>query len=130
MQKVFFILFFLGLSLNSLAQNEFSDSTVYRFCDEYAEYSKGDKELIMFLNENLKFKPNSINEIDCTKVIISFIIEKDGTTSNHHLQKPTNIIDIKEVERIFKLLDKFNAGKIDGKAVRSIYTIPIFLHFE
>ena len=129
-QKVFFILFLLGLSLNSFAQSEFSDNTIYTFCDELAMYSKGDDQLIMFLNENLKFKPNSINEIDCTKVIISFIIEKDGTTSNHHFQKPTQLLNIEEVKRVFRLLDKFKAGKINGAVVRSLYSIPMFISFE
>lgn len=130
MSKVFFYLPILFLSLNSFGQASSADSTVYRFCEQPAEYLKRDTELIRNLSEYLKFKTASIDEAGCSKIIISFIIEIDSSISNIHFPKPTKLLDLKEVEQSFKLLSKFKPAQNNSIPVRSLYTVPIHISYE
>ena len=59
------------------------------------------------------------------RVIFSFVVEKDGSTSEYTvLQSPDKSL-ADEVERIFKTCPKWEAGMQRGQKVRVKYTVPI-----
>ncbi|MBO7194655.1 MAG: M56 family metallopeptidase [Alistipes sp.] len=59
------------------------------------------------------------------RVIFSFVVEKDGSTSDFTvLQAPDKLL-VAEVERIFKTCPKWEAGTQRGEKVRVKYTVPI-----
>ena len=59
------------------------------------------------------------------RVIFSFVVEKDGSTSEYTvLQSPDKSL-ADEVERIFKTCPKWEAGTQRGEKVRVKYTVPI-----
>ena len=59
------------------------------------------------------------------RVIFSFVVEKDGSTSDFIvLQSPDKLL-ADEVERIFKTCPKWEPGTQRGEKVRVKYTVPI-----
>ena len=59
------------------------------------------------------------------RVIFSFVVEKDGSTSDFTvLQAPDKLL-VDEVERIFKTCPKWEPGTQRGEKVRVKYTVPI-----
>jgi protein TonB len=59
------------------------------------------------------------------RVIFSFVVEKDGSTSDFTvLQAPDKLL-ADEVERIFKTCPKWESGTQRGEKVRVKYTVPI-----
>ena len=59
------------------------------------------------------------------RVIFSFVVEKDGSTSEYTvLQSPDKLL-ADEVERIFKTCPKWEPGTQRGEKVRVKYTVPI-----
>ena len=59
------------------------------------------------------------------RVIFSFVVEKDGSTSDFIvLQSPDKLL-ADEVERIFKTCPKWEPGTQRGEKVRVRYTVPI-----
>ena len=59
------------------------------------------------------------------RVIFSFVVEKDGSSSDFTvLQAPDKLL-ADEVERIFKTSPKWEAGTQGGEKVRVKYTVPI-----
>ena len=59
------------------------------------------------------------------RVIFSFVVEKDGSTSDFTvLQAPDKLL-VDEVERIFKTCPKWEAGTQRGEKVRVKYTVPV-----
>ena len=59
------------------------------------------------------------------RVIFSFVVEKDGSTSDFTvLQAPDKLL-VAEVERIFKTCPKWEPGTQRGEKVRVKYTVPI-----
>ena len=59
------------------------------------------------------------------RVIFSFVVEKDGSSSDFTvLQTPDKLL-ADEVERVFKTSPKWEAGTQGGEKVRVKYTVPI-----
>ena len=64
------------------------------------------------------------------RVIFSFVVEKDGSTSEYTvLQSPDKSL-ADEVERIFKTSPKWEAGTQRGEKVRVKYTVPIVFNLQ
>ena len=64
------------------------------------------------------------------RVIFSFVVEKDGSTSDFTvLQTPDKLL-ADEVERIFKSCPKWEPGTQRGEKVRVKYTVPIVFAVE
>ena len=59
------------------------------------------------------------------KVLVSFVVEKDGSVSNVKMLRGITDEQDKEVIRVVKNLRKWNPGMHEGKAVRVQYTLPI-----
>lgn len=88
------------------------------------------KDWNMFLMNNLRYpKYPRDNEIQ-GKVIVEFTIEKDGNVSNIQIVKSVHPDLDAEVIRLIKLAGKWNPGKLDGEAVRSILNLPISFRFQ
>ena len=59
------------------------------------------------------------------RVIFSFVVEKDGSTSDFTVLKTPDKLLADEVERIFKTCPKWEPGTQRGEKVRVKYTVPI-----
>ncbi len=59
------------------------------------------------------------------RVIFSFVVEKDGSTSGYTVMSSPDKILSDEVERVFKTCPKWEAGEQRGEKVRVKYTVPI-----
>ena len=58
-------------------------------------------------------------------IYVKFCVEKDGQLSNISIRKGIGVAADKEAIRIVRLMRGWSAGKQNGKAVRSWYTLPI-----
>ena len=59
------------------------------------------------------------------RVIVSFVVEKDGFISDVEIAQSVNPILDKEALRVVKLMPKWKAGVQKGKPVRVKYSIPV-----
>ena len=59
------------------------------------------------------------------RVIFSFVVEKDGSTSDFTVLKTPDKLLADEVERIFKSCPKWEPGTQRGEKVRVKYTVPV-----
>ena len=73
-----------------------------------------------------KFNTTELEEVVVVSVIVSFVIEKDGTmTDIKVLKNPGYDLD-KEAIRVLKSIKtKWKPGKIKGQLMRTQYTLPI-----
>ena len=72
------------------------------------------------------FERQEIEEGETVRVLVSFVIEKNGTMTDIEVtQKTTAAVD-KEAIRVLKSLKtKWSPGFKDGEPVRTQYTLPI-----
>ncbi|MBK6373197.1 MAG: energy transducer TonB [Saprospiraceae bacterium] len=114
------------LSGKNLKEIYLEENQIYSSVDVQPEFPGGNDALYKYVGANLKY-PAAAKENNITgKVIVQFIIEKDGTIST-----PTIIRDevgygaTDEVLRILKGMPSWKAGQQDGKIVRVQYTLPV-----
>ena len=73
-----------------------------------------------------KFETPAINEEKVVSVLLSFIIEKDGTMSNINvIRNPGYGLDIEAIRVLKSIKTKWTAGILNGKPVRTQYNLPI-----
>jgi protein TonB len=78
-----------------------------------------------FLRKNLRFPAAAQDEGVSGKVILSFVIEKDGSLSNIVVERPAGHGFDEEALRVLKLAKAWKPGQQNGQAVRVRYMIPI-----
>lgn len=111
------------------------DTAIATTPEKDPEYNGGMDALTQYLLTNLEGIGNSESEKSVAKeellvggrVIVRFIIEKDGTVSNVVLEErlrkcePCN----REAIRVVKNMPKWKPGSKNGKAVRTYVRLPI-----
>ena len=78
-----------------------------------------------FLRKNLRFPGAAQDEGVSGRVILSFVIERDGSLSNIAIEKPAGHGFDEEAMRVLKLAKAWKPGQQNGQAVRVRYMIPI-----
>ena len=103
------------------------DNTVYSpgNLDFMPEPVGGASAWAKFLNKNLRFPSAAQEEGISGKVILSFIIEKDGHLSNIAVDRPAGHGFDEEALRVLKLAKAWKPGMQNGQPVRVKYSIPI-----
>lgn len=135
-----------------------NNDTIYNVPSVKAQYPGGDSEIFKFLSENVRY-PKLCHELGVQgRLIINFVVEKDGSISNvknirgygmelpeatviaykkeHPDSKPVNAKVVEElfygeVQRVMKLMPKWEPAKDkDGNAVRSFYSLPFTFRLQ
>ncbi|MEN0056632.1 MAG: TonB family protein [Mucilaginibacter sp.] len=78
-----------------------------------------------FLQKNLRFPVVAQDNGVSGRVILSFVIEKDGSLSNIVVERKAGYGFDEEALRVLKLAKAWKPGMQNGQAVRVKYTIPI-----
>jgi TonB family protein len=104
---------------------ENSDDQIYDFCSEKPYFLAGDKALFEYLTKNTRYTEEAKNNKIEGKVIIKFVVGKDGSIVN-----PTVVRGIgggcdEEALRVVRNMPKWIPGKNNGQPVNVIYNLPI-----
>lgn len=105
-----------------------------RYVQEMPQFPGGDAALINYLANNIKY-PNIAkqNKIE-GKVIVSFVVEKDGTIDRFKMEKGIGAGCNEEALRVLHKMNhdgiKWVPGKDKGAAVPVLYTLPISFKLE
>ena len=87
----------------------------------------GEKELLKFLAENIKFPPMTIENVP-GPMAVSFIVEADGNISNKKILR-----GVEFTQMLIDMLDRmprWSPGIKDGKMVAVQYKLPIRIRWE
>ena len=78
-----------------------------------------------WLGKNVKYPVIAQENNIQGKVIVQFVIERDGSITDVQVVRPVDPSLDKEAIRVVKSMPKWKPGKQRGKAVRVSYTVPI-----
>lgn len=93
--------------------------------EDMPEYPGGMEAMMKFVAENLKYPEQMQKEKVEGRVLLSFVVEKDGSVTNiEEVQSPHPVLT-EEAIRVVKLMPKWKPGKQDGKNVRVQFNLPI-----
>ncbi|NPD91470.1 energy transducer TonB [Xylanibacter muris] len=101
------------------------DNAVYTEVETPATYAGGLAAMFTQIARNQRY-PLAAQEMGVQgKVIVSFVIEKDGRIGETKVVKSVDPDLDREAVRVVKTLSGFSPGKIGGKVVRTKMSIPI-----
>lgn len=93
--------------------------------EKYARYKCSEAKLYTFLSENIIYPPSARKQKLQGMVVVSFVIENDGSTSSFKIIKDIGGVCGDEVIRILKKLPKLTPAIKNGVPVRIEYVLPV-----
>ena len=101
------------------------DDKVFDVVEQFPSFPGGNGKLSEFLSQNVRYPVVAAENGIEGRVIVRFIVERDGSVSNVEVAKGAEASLDKEAVRVAKLMPKWNPGKQNGKAVRVNFNVPI-----
>lgn len=106
-----------------------ADSTakeeVFMVAEQMPEFPGGMKEMLKFLQENVKYPENAMKNNVQGRVIVQFVIEKDGTPTEFKVLRSVDPDLDAEALRVMKAMPKWKPGMQKGQVVRVKFTVPV-----
>ena len=93
--------------------------------DTYPEFTGGHAAFVKFLTRNLRYPEGAVERDIQGKVLVSFIIEKDGRLSNIKIIRGIGNGCDEEAIRVLEKSPKWKPGVQNKQNVRVAYTLPI-----
>ena len=103
------------------------DDKVYEVCEQMPIFEGGDAALLKYLRENLKYPDKTKDRGVQGRLVIGFIVEKDGSLTDVKVLRPVDIDLDAEVLRVVKGMPKWIPGRHNGQRVRVRYLLPIHI---
>lgn len=95
------------------------------FVEQMPQFPGGDKALLKFINDNLKYPTIAAENGSQGVVYVSFVVSKSGVVQNVGiLQGRERSLD-EEAMRVVKLMPAWIPGKQNGNNVAVIYKLPV-----
>lgn len=132
----------------------FSGEKVFDVVEDFPKFPGGDRALMDFLANNVKYPVEAQEKGEQGRVIVGFVVEKDGTISNAKVAKSNSyaMVEIEkdgtvvkklekteysadpaleaEALRVVQSMPKWTPGKQKGKPVRVKYNIPVSFRLQ
>ena len=106
-----------------------ADSTakeeVFMVAEQMPEFPGGMKEMLKFLQENVKYPENAMKNNVQGRVIVQFVVEKDGTPTEFKVLRSVDPDLDAEALRVMKAMPKWKPGMQKGQVVRVKFTVPV-----
>lgn len=106
------------------------DNEAFIPVEEAPEFPGGTKALMQFLARNIKYPADAEKNKTEGRVIVQFIVEKDGKISEETVVRSVSPSLDAEALRIIRLMPAWTPGKQRGKAVDIKFTLPITFRLE
>ena len=126
-----FIFLFILTFINVNAQKDESisqDSTVLE--DNMPQFPGGDQARLSFLSNNISYPEDAKSAGIEGTVHLSFVVEKDGSITNVKVNRGVSPSINKEAIFGIKKMPKWKPGIKNGKAVRSIFYMPVLFYLS
>jgi protein TonB len=88
------------------------------------EFPGGMEALMQFMGQNMKYPKDAQKRKKQGRVLVTFVVEKDGSVSNAVVVKSVWPSLDAEALRVVRAMPKWAPGKQNGKVVRVKFTMP------
>lgn len=103
---------------------------IFEAVEQQAQFPGGSGALNSWLTKNLRYPEQAQSNNIEGKVIVQFVVEKDGSISNPVIARGVDKDLDKEAIRVVKKMPKWQPGKNNGVAVRSKFTLPVVFKLQ
>lgn len=89
------------------------------------EFPGGASAFMKWITANVKYPASAQKGKIVGKVVVSFIIDKEGNVTNLKIEKTPNATLSNEVTRVMKTMPKWKPGQQKGKPCATMVSVPI-----
>ena len=100
------------------------DEEVFMVVEEQPQFPGGNSAMMKFLADNIRYPLEAQEKGIQGRVIVNFIVEKDGSLSNLVVERGVDPSLDAEAVRVIGDMPKWKPGKQRGQVVRVKYTLP------
>lgn len=101
------------------------DTAVLRTVEQIPEFPGGIVQFMKWLTHNLRYPPQAQQQKIQGKVVVSFIVNKDGSISAPTIVRSVDPVLDNEAMRVVKMMPRWKPGLEKGKPCRTMFAIPI-----
>lgn len=99
--------------------------TVEENPDKWPDFPSGQKKLFKWLSANIKYPKEAQANKEQGRVIVRFVIDKDGKVTDAKVVRSISPSLNKEALRLIEAMPRWKPGEKDGQPVAVRFTLPI-----
>lgn len=103
---------------------------VFDFVEEMPSFPGGNGALVSYLASNIKYPVVAQENGVQGRVIVSFVVERDGSISDVRVARSVDPSLDREAQRVVKSMPRWKPGKQNGSAVRVKYNVPVVFRLQ
>lgn len=112
-------------SVAPVPQNEVVDAP-----DVMPAFPGGMPALMQFIGNNVKYPNEAIDKKEQGRVLVQFVVTKDGEVANAHVIHSVSASCDAEALRLINMLPRWTPGTVKGQPVNVKFTIPITFRLQ
>lgn len=97
----------------------------FRVVEQLPEFPGGMAAFVKWLTDNLRYPPMAQKQNIQGRVVVTFIINRDGSTSDLKIAKSVHPMLDREALRVARMMPNWKPGVNNGKPCRTLFAIPI-----
>jgi protein TonB len=106
------------------------ENKVFDVVEQMPSFPGGNSALMSYLNSNVKYPVVAQENGVQGRVVISFVVEKDGSITDVQVVKSVDPSLDREASRVVRSMPRWNPGKQNGQAVRVKYDVPVSFRLQ
>ena len=124
---IFLFVFCYGQDSSKIAVIRVPKATpdVFTFVEQMPQFPGGEDSMMSFIQRNIHYPQTEREKQISGRVILSFIVNEDGSLTSITIKKSVSAGLDKEAVRVLRLMPKFIPGKQKGKAVKVNFILPV-----
>ena len=111
-------------------KQEAEQNKVFDVVEQQPQYPGGMGALNHWLGSNIKYPVMAAENGIEGRVVVQFVVERDGSVSGVHVVRGVDPSLDKEATRVVSAMPKWIPGKQNGSAVRVKYTVPVTFRLQ
>jgi len=113
-----------------VVEEEPEEQTIFEVVENMPDFPGGQAALMQYLAKNIKYPTIAQENGTQGRVIIQFVVERDGSITDVRVARGVDPYLDKEAVRVVKSMPKWLPGKQNGKAVRVKFTVPVMFRLQ
>ena len=109
---------------------EAEQGDVFQVVEEQPMFPGGMGEMMKFLQQNVKYPKEAQDQGVQGRVIVQFVVNKDGSISNDTVVRSVDPMLDAEAIRVVRSMPNWTPGKQRGEAVRVRFTLPVTFRLD
>ncbi|MBQ5981396.1 MAG: energy transducer TonB [Prevotella sp.] len=120
----------IAVNTNESEEKKEVANKVFDVVEQMPSFPGGNEALMKFLSENVKYPVVAQENGVQGRVVVSFVVERDGSITDVKVVRSVDPSLDKEATRVVKSMPNWIPGKQNGAAVRVKYNVPVSFRLQ